>query len=121
MRRSISTTSGSNAAASVKRLLAVGCLTEHVEVGIAGEHAAQPVAHHRMVVDDQRCRIGVVQHLQAECATAGALTTIAGTRAEIAVPPPGSDSTVSDPATPARALAHRRSSRTRPRTASTGR
>ena len=77
----------------VEGLGAVGGLADDVEVGIAGEHAAEAVADHRMVVDD---------HQPDRAHGAGAAdepAAIAGTRADSAVPPPGSDSIASDPAT----------------------
>ena len=33
---------------------AVGCLAHHLEVRLAGEHADDPGAHHRVVVDHQK-------------------------------------------------------------------
>ncbi len=66
------------------RLDAGGRLAQHLELGVAGEDPAQPVAHDRVVVgDQQRDHAGT-----------------AGTLAEIAVPSPGVDSTASAPPTP---------------------
>jgi hypothetical protein len=36
-----------------QRLLAVRRLPDHLEFGRAREHSAQPIAHHRVIVDDQ--------------------------------------------------------------------
>ena len=92
MRRSIRTTSGWSDVDERERLVPVRRLADDVEVGIAGEHAAEAVADDRMVVDDQ-------QPDRAHEAGADEPAAMAGTRADSAVPPPGSDSIASEPAT----------------------
>ena len=71
---------------------AVAGLADDCEVLVALEHAAQPVTNDRVVVDDQDS--GGTHALAPLGGEA-----IAGTRAEIAVPPPGSDSIDNVPAT----------------------
>ena len=80
------------AARELDRLGAVGRLADDLELGVAREHAAQAVADDRVVVDDEE-----PDRRHDRPTMPGA--TIAGTRAEIAVPPPGSDSIASVPAT----------------------
>ena len=71
-------------------------LADDLEVRVAGEHPAEAVADDRVVVDDQhpdRAHRPVTARPPPDPAA------IAGTRAETAVPPPGSDSIASEPAT----------------------
>ena len=90
IRRSIRMTSGRSALGQRQRLRAVRRLADHLEVRVAGEHPAQAVADDRVVVDDQQPdRAHDAADRRAEPAA------IAGTRAETAVPPPGSDSIAS--------------------------
>ena len=76
-----------------ERLLAVRRLAHDLEVRDAREHAPEPVADHRVVVDDDQ------PDRAHDAEPADAPAAIAGTRAETAVPPPGSDSIASEPAT----------------------
>jgi hypothetical protein len=73
----------------------VGRLTPHLESGIAAEHPAQAVAHHGMIVHHEHAD-DLVARLGHALLRAG----MAGTLAETAVPPPGSDSISSTPETP---------------------
>jgi hypothetical protein len=74
------------------RLAAVGRLADDLELRIAVEDAAEAVADDRVIVDDEQADRWHGRHQ-------GAWTPIAGTRADTAVPPPGSDSIASVPAT----------------------
>ena len=74
------------------RLRSVGRLAEHLELRVALEDPAQPVTHDRVIVDDQE-----PDRTHDSDPAGGA--PMAGTRADIAVPPPGSDSIASVPAT----------------------
>ena len=94
-------TSGSQALGQRERLGAIRRLADDLEVRVAGEHAAQAVADDRMVVDDQE-----PDRAHARGVADAAPAAIAGTRAETAVPPPGSDSIASGARDPGHPLAH---------------
>ena len=95
-------TSGSSGPGQLDGLGAVAGLAEHLEARVAGEHAAQAVADDRVVVDDQQ------PDRRAQALGAPGGRGHGGDAAEIAVPPPGSDSISSVPARPAHPLPHRR-------------
>ncbi len=86
-------TSGRSASAIASASAPSDGLADDLEVRVAGEHPAQAVADDRMVVDDEQ------PDRAHGAAAADGPAAIAGTRAEIAVPPPGSDSIASEPAT----------------------
>src|SRR5262249_3762216 len=99
-----------------QRGFAIARLTDHLELGGPGKHPAQAVPNHRMIVHDEQAD---GHHAAASSLARGgpdmpgvpdegasgsgpgtsSCATMAGTRAEIAVPPPGSDSMTSVPAT----------------------
>ena len=86
------TTSGLSVVDQRERLGAVRGLADDLEIGIAGEHAAEAVADHRMVVDDH-------QPDRAHDVGADEPAAIAGTRADSAVPPPAPTRSRASPAT----------------------
>ena len=94
IRRSIRMTSGSERADERERLGAVAGLADDLEVRVAREHARAG----RRGRPGGRRRSAAGSGSRARAPTT-APAAIAGTRAETAVPPPGSDSIASEPAT----------------------
>ena len=82
---------GTQRPSATDRLGAISRLGDDVELPLAREHATQPIAHDRVVIDDHHPDRGA--HCVSPIATAGIA-------ALIAVPALGSDSTSSVPATP---------------------
>ena len=62
---SITTTSGSSAAARVDRFAAVGRLAHHLQIRLALQQQAQAVAHHGVVVGQKYPDRSVVGHVIA--------------------------------------------------------
>ena len=93
IRRSIRMTSGRRASARATASEPSDASRDHLESRVAGEHPAEAVADDRVVVDDHHPNGA---HASTTAAEPGA---IAGTRADTAVPPFGSDSIATVPAT----------------------